>query len=191
MNLDLEKKAIKTLKLFEPPEERSPDGYYVGYSGGKDSEVILALAKLAGVRFHAVHNHTTVDAPETVYHVRRKITDPENRLAVSRPSITMWDLIVKKMMPPTRLIRYCCQELKEHGGAGAVCVMGVRWAESAARRESSDVVKLIGKPADTQKKAKELDVDFRSTDKGGWYSTQKTMRRVGLSNSVTERARLW
>ena len=53
-------KAIMRLKAFEPP-----DGYYVAYSGGKDSDVIRILAQLAGVKHELVHNLTTVDAPET------------------------------------------------------------------------------------------------------------------------------
>lgn len=50
--------AIETLKAFEPAE-----GYVVEYSGGKDSEVILELAKMAGVKFEAAYNATTVDPP--------------------------------------------------------------------------------------------------------------------------------
>jgi phosphoadenosine phosphosulfate reductase len=58
--------AIERMKAFEPPE-----GYYLAYSGGKDSDTILALAKMAGVKFDAHYHLTTVDPPELVYHVRR------------------------------------------------------------------------------------------------------------------------
>lgn len=60
-----EQKAIERLKTFEPA-----DGYYLAYSGGKDSDCIKILAQLAGVKFEAVHNLTTVDAPETVRYVQ-------------------------------------------------------------------------------------------------------------------------
>lgn len=60
-----EKKAIERLKAFEPA-----DGYYLAYSGGKDSDCIKILAQLSGVKFEAVHNLTTVDAPETVRYVQ-------------------------------------------------------------------------------------------------------------------------
>lgn len=68
MNIEKEQRAINYLKTFEPKTEP----YYLCYSGGKDSDVILALAKLAGVNYEGVHNLTTVDAPETVYHVRKQ-----------------------------------------------------------------------------------------------------------------------
>lgn len=67
MNIEKEKTAIQYLQLMDGGEN---DPYYLAYSGGKDSDVILALAKMAGVKFEAVHNLTTVDAPETIYHVR-------------------------------------------------------------------------------------------------------------------------
>ena len=65
--------AIERLRKFEPEAlEMHPDGYYLAYSGGKDSDVILDLAERAGVRFGAHHNLTTVDPPEVIYHIRTK-----------------------------------------------------------------------------------------------------------------------
>lgn len=37
-------------------------------------------------------------------------------------------------MPPTRIVRYCCSELKERGGVDRFVVTGVRWSESVKRR---------------------------------------------------------
>lgn len=107
--IEKEKEAIKYLRIFEPDDPQRP--YYLAYSGGKDSDVILILAKLAGVRFEAVHNLTTVDAPETVYYVRN---NPDVR--IDKPEKSMWRLIEEKLIPPTRVVRYCCLELKERGG---------------------------------------------------------------------------
>lgn len=115
--------AIDRLKMFEPPE-----GYYLAYSGGKDSDTILALAKMSGVKFDAHYHLTTVDPPELVYHVRRH---PE--VVIDRPEMTMWQLIRKNKIPPTRKIRYCCRLLKEQGGSGRVVVTGVRSGESVKR----------------------------------------------------------
>lgn len=115
--------AIDRLKMFEPPE-----GYYLAYSGGKDSDTILALAKMAGVKFDAHYHLTTVDPPELVYHVRRH---PE--VIIDRPVMTMWQLIQKNKIPPTRVIRYCCRLLKEQGGTGRTVVTGVRSGESIKR----------------------------------------------------------
>lgn len=113
------------------------------YSGGKDSDVILDLAKKSSVRFEIVHAHTTADAPETVQHIRSVFKDLENQgiaCHISYPyykgkRTSIWDLIVQKTIPPTRLIRYCCSVLKEENiGKHSVCVSGVRRAESQSRQ---------------------------------------------------------
>lgn len=159
MDIQKEKTAIQYLKLMGGGEN---DPYYLAYSGGKDSDVILALAKMAGVHFDAVHNLTTVDAPETVYHVR---SHPE--IIIERPERTMWQLIVEKMIPPTMINRYCCSELKERGGQCRKVVTGVRWAESQKRRDNAGYIKIIGKPKMTQAKAQELGADYEINKQGG------------------------
>ena len=158
MNIEKEKRAINYLKLFEPKTEP----YYLCYSGGKDSDVILALAKLAGVNYEGVHNLTTVDAPETVYHVRKQ---PDIR--IDTPAKTMWQLIVEKRMPPTRIVRYCCEELKEHGGKFRKKITGVRWAESVNRKNNQGLVTVIGKEKTMRKLAEEAGVDYEENSKGG------------------------
>lgn len=158
MNIEKEKRSIEYLKSFQPESEP----YYLCYSGGKDSDCIRILASLAGVKHDIVHNHTTVDAPETVRYVR---SIPN--IQIEYPDETMWQLIVRKGMPPTRLARYCCSTLKERGGRGRVKITGVRWAESANRKESSDIVKIIGKPATFQKEAFKRGLDYRTTKYGG------------------------
>lgn len=159
MDIEKEKRAIQYLKTFEPQGEP----YYLCYSGGKDSDCIRILAELAGVKHECKHNLTTVDAPETVYYVRETI-GKEN---INTPEMSMWQLIVKKKMPPTRLARYCCEELKERGGKGRVKITGVRWAESESRKENAGVVKVIGKPKTTKRLADENGVDYRETKQGG------------------------
>lgn len=155
---ELEKKSIEILKSFEPETEP----YYLCYSGGKDSDVIRILADLAGVNHDIVHNHTTVDAPETVYYVR---SIPN--IIIDYPDKSMWQLIVDKGMPPTRLMRYCCSELKERGGKGRVKITGVRWAESNNRQSNADVVKIIGKPKTTQKFADDIGADYQVAKQQG------------------------
>ena len=121
--VDKVKVAIDRLQYFEPPE-----GYYLAFSGGKDSQTIYHLAKEAGVKFDAHYNLTTVDPPELVYFIKDNYPD----VIIDKPKLTMWKLIEKKGLP-TRLKRWCCAILKEHGGEGRICVTGVRWAESNAR----------------------------------------------------------
>lgn len=108
------------------------------YSGGKDSQVLVRLAIEAGIPFTAKHSLTTVDAPETVGTVKRTfaaLDDHGIEAVIEKPEYTMWQLIPKKKMPPTRLVRYCCKYLKERGTAqGDFIATGVRRAESARRR---------------------------------------------------------
>lgn len=79
----------------------------------------------------------------------------------------MWQLIVEKKTPPTRLMRYCCEKLKEHGGKGRIKVTGVRWTESKNRLESQGVVSVIGKPKTVQDIADRGSVDYRVNKQGG------------------------
>lgn len=163
MNSEKEAKAIKYLKTFEPD-----DGYYLAYSGGKDSDCIKILAQLANIKFEAVHNLTTVDAPETVRYIK---SQPDVRIDKAyykdgTPK-TMWNLIVNKGIPPTRLVRYCCSEFKERGGKSKLKITGVRRAESVKRAENGGLVKIIGKPKTTQKAAEKMQVDYRVVKQGG------------------------
>jgi phosphoadenosine phosphosulfate reductase len=116
--------AIDRLRAFEPEE-----WYYLAFSGGKDSQCIYHLAVEAGVKFDAHYNITGIDPPELVYFMCRNYPDVNREMY----SVSMFRLIEKKGLP-TRLRRFCCENLKEHGGMGRICVTGVRWAESTARR---------------------------------------------------------
>lgn len=120
--------AIQLLRQHEPPE-----GYYLCFSGGKDSTVVYDLAVKAGVKFDAHHNITTVEPPELM----RFIRDHYPNVIKDHPKLTMAQLIVKNKIPPLRTARYCCRELKEPGGKGRFKVTGVRAEESSkrARRE--------------------------------------------------------
>ena len=121
-------------------------------SGGKDSSVIKELARRSGIPFEIIHNHTTADAPETVWFVRqeaKRFEDLGIKYTINMPMYkgqrtSMWNLIPQKLMPPTRLVRYCCSVLKETGGAGRFIATGVRWAESASRKNSRGIYEKNG-----------------------------------------------
>lgn len=155
---ELEAEAIHYLKAFEPKDER---GYYLCYSGGKDSDTIKILAQLAGVKYEAHHNLTTVDAPETVYYVKS-----QKDVIIDLPEKTMWQLIPENLMPPTRLVRYCCSALKERGGVGQLKITGVRKFESVRRAKNSGLIQIMGKPKDTIKLAAEMSMDVAMSEKG-------------------------
>lgn len=120
--------AIERLWEFCPPE-----GYYLAFSGGKDSVVLKALADMSCVPYDAHFNITTVDPPEVIKFIRKHHPDVERH----RPNESMWQLIVRKRMPPTRRIRFCCEILKERGGMDRVVLTGIRWEESHARKKRS------------------------------------------------------
>lgn len=121
-------------------------------SGGKDSAVIKELARRAGIPFEVMHNHTTADAPETVRFIRseaKRFEDLGIKYTINMPTYkgkrtSMWSLIPQKLMPPTRLVRYCCSVLKETGGAGRFIATGVRWAESASRKNNRGIYEKNG-----------------------------------------------
>lgn len=55
---------------------------------------------------------------------------------------SMFKLIIDKGVPPTRIMRYCCSELKERGGKGEVCLFGIRWAESIRRKNTRNSIEF-------------------------------------------------
>ena len=150
---DLEHIAIERLKAAS---EMSLQHYglplVVTDSGGKDSQVCKILARRAGIPFEIQHNHTTADAPETVrfiYQEARKYEELGISYDINYPTYkgkrtSMWNLIVQKGIPPTRIIRYCCSILKETGGAGRFIATGVRWAESSSRKNNRGIFEKNG-----------------------------------------------
>lgn len=133
---DKVEQAILRLKTFEPPE-----GYYLAFSGGKDSVVVKALADMAGVKYDAHYNVTSVDPPELYYFIRDVHPDVSRDIPHDKDGkrVSMWSLIASNKMPPTRVVRYCCAYLKESTGAGRFVVTGVRRAESFKRSKRGGV----------------------------------------------------
>lgn len=160
--MDKEQKAIERIQMAS---RMSLDSYekplVCTYSGGKDSDVLLELFKRSGVTFEVHHSHTTADAPETVRHIRKKFKELELmgiKTQIEYPKykgkrISMWSLIPIKLMPPTRMIRYCCQVLKETGCKNRFIATGVRWSESNARSERQ-IYEKVGR---TKKDAVRVD----------------------------------
>lgn len=162
-------KAIERIKVFENSAKKHGDGngYYLAFSGGKDSVVTKALMDMAGVAYDAHYRVTSVDPPELVHFIKEKYPDVifEYPRYDDGTRITMWNLIPKKLMPPTRIARYCCAALKEDGGDGRFTVTGVRWAESVNRAKNQGLVTVKDKRS---QKVIGDNPDFQSTDRGGW-----------------------
>lgn len=166
--------AIDRLKAFEPKE-----GYYLAFSGGKDSQCIYHLATMAGVKFDAHYSVTTVDPPELMRFIRDEYPDVEwerhywpddpkyNLPSGKRRQITMWNLIADHTIPPTRQARYCCSALKESGGAGRLVVTGVRWEESARRKALHGIADIQTNSKKLHREAFETNATATKVNKNG------------------------
>lgn len=163
--------SIERIKAFSP---RNGEGYYLAFSGGKDSVVCKRLLDMAGVKYDAHYANTSVDPPELVRFIMEKHPDvlreyqtyPEDykKQNLAGKRVTMWNLIPEKGIPPTRIARYCCEVLKESAGSGRKTITWVRWAESVKRKKNAGAVVIFDKQA-LENASNESD--FRITARGG------------------------
>jgi phosphoadenosine phosphosulfate reductase len=116
--------AIERLKTFEPIE-----GYYLAFSGGKDSCVLKDIAIRAGVKFTCHYSVTAIDPPDLI----RFIKQYHKGTKFERKSPNMLHRMIVKGYP-TRQVRWCCEYLKEKAGSGRTVLTGIRWAESPRRK---------------------------------------------------------
>ncbi len=128
-----------SIRLLQKAEklalELDPEnGFWLAFSGGKDSQCLYHLAKMAGVKFKAHMNLTSIDPPEVIRFVRQNYPDVE----LIKPERSIFDMAKKKHMLPTRTIRWCCDIYKEQGGAGKVTLTGISRAESARRKRRNE-----------------------------------------------------
>lgn len=132
--------SIERIKQIEP----RGGSWYLAFSGGKDSCVIKALCDMAGVKYDAHYRITSVDPPELVRFIKEKHPDVSMDFPRYKDGkvITMWNLIPKQTLPPTRIARYCCKYLKEDGGEGRDTITGVRWAESNRRKTTRSGIEV-------------------------------------------------
>lgn len=129
-SVDLLRKAERLATAYDPA-----NGYYLAFSGGKDSQCLYHVARLAGVKFRAHMNLTSVDPPEVIRFVRCEYPDVE----LVKPRDSIFNIAVKKNILPTMRVRWCCEEYKETAGAGKVTLIGIRRSESARRARRNEV----------------------------------------------------
>ena len=68
MTEGLQKKVDRAIRLLQSiPQDGDIE---VSYSGGKDSDVILELTKMAGIPYRAIYKATTIDPKGTIAHAR-------------------------------------------------------------------------------------------------------------------------
>lgn len=124
MTDELQRKIDRALKLIQQAGRNGIE-VEVAYSGGKDSDVILELTRMAGINYRAIYKNTTIDPPGTITHAK------ENGAEIMQPKLTFFQLVAKNGAP-TRFSRHCCRYLKEYKVLDR-SIMGVRRAESTKR----------------------------------------------------------
>lgn len=117
--------AIDRIKIHQSKDGL---GYYLAFSGGKDSCVIKRLADMAGVKYDAHYSVTTIDPPPVVHFIKTYHAD----VIWDRPDIPLLKRLETKGFP-LRQARWCCDIYKENGGWGRTCLLGLRAAESSKR----------------------------------------------------------
>ena len=130
MTPELQKKVDRAVKLIQSAGKIAAEHgqpLEICYSGGKDSDVILELARMSGINYRAIYKNTTIDPPGTIKHAREKGVE------VMQPAMNFRQVIEKKGMP-NRWRRFCCSVLKEYKVLD-YAVVGVRRGESRARSE--------------------------------------------------------
>lgn len=125
MTEQLQRKVDRAIRLIQ--SSAGNDVVEVSYSGGKDSDVILELAKMADIEYRVIYKNTTIDPPGTIKHCR------DNGVEILQPKITFFKLVEKKGMP-TRRARFCCEKLKEYKVLDKA-IQGIRRSESTARAQ--------------------------------------------------------
>lgn len=136
----LRKKMLHSVELLQKAEKialnyDAENGYYLAFSGGKDSQALFHMAQLAGVKSRGHMNLTSVDPPEVIRFVKKNYPEVE----LIKPSKSIFQIAVEKQILPTKRVRWCCTEYKETAGAGKVTLIGIRKAESSRRSKRNEV----------------------------------------------------
>ena len=126
MRKELEKKIEQSIKLLRSIPTDKGD-IELSYSGGKDSDVILELAKMAGVKVRVIYKNTTIDPSGTIKHCK------DVGAEIVNPETTFLHLLRKKGYP-SRFVRFCCSKLKEYKICD-IAIQGIRKSESIKRKE--------------------------------------------------------
>ena len=137
---DFDIKLQHSIELLQKAEKLAlqydaTDGFYLAFSGGKDSQALYHVAVMGGVKFKAHMNFTSVDPPQVIRFVRNNY--PE--VITHAPRKSIFGLAVERGILPSMRIRWCCADLKEQAGAGKVTLIGIRKQESTRRAKRHEV----------------------------------------------------
>jgi len=104
----------------------------VAFSGGKDSQCCYHLCEEAGIDFHAEYSITRFEPPDLLGFIREHYPKVTFRRAYRR---SLMDDITQKGLP-NRFARWCCEAKHKKTEGFDIVALGIRWEESAARRET-------------------------------------------------------
>lgn len=124
--LNKEETALHLLKELEPPE-----GYYLAFSGGKDSCAVKHLLQRAGVKFDSHYCVSPIDPPQIYKFIRQYHPD----VIWDYYAKNFWQTVLTRGLPGMHK-RWCCKIIKEAGGNGRTVVTGLRRSESSKRRST-------------------------------------------------------
>lgn len=136
----LRRKMLYSIELLRKAEKIAmnydkDDGFFLAFSGGKDSQALYHIAELGGVKFKAHMNLTSVDPPEVIRFVKKCYPDVE----LVKPKESIYSIAIRRKILPTMRVRWCCAEFKESAGAGKVTLIGIRREESSRRAKRNEV----------------------------------------------------
>ena len=152
--IDKVARSIERIKHFEPPE-----GYYLAFSGGKDSIVLHRLAEMAGVKFEAHYSYSGLDPIDVVKFIKKEYPC----VAFEYPRKSYGKIFIEKCLAPTSRIRWCCSLLKENAGAGRHVLLGLRKEESRSRAN-----RQVASPCDKGKWLVSPILDWTTSDIWGF-----------------------
>lgn len=152
----LDEKIAEAIRLIKDGEKLAIaldpiNGYHVAFSGGKDSQVVYELVKMAGVKHKAIYNVTGIDSPATIRFMRQYY--PE--VYFSHPKENFFRLVEKKGLP-TIMRRHCCERIKEGSDSNCVVLTGVRAEESRKRGKYANVM-IMSRRKENKGKQKTLE----------------------------------
>ena len=185
LSQSLQRKLLYSVELLRKAEKLalaydSENGFFLAFSGGKDSQCLYHVAKLAGVKFKAHMNLTSVDPPEVIHFVKSQYSDVE----LIKPKKSIFQAAIDMGILPTKRVRWCCKEFKESAGAGKVTLIGIRHAESS-RRAARQEVEISEKKYSGDLEGLEVYRKARNAQKRG--RKPKNNREVTIVNADGER----
>lgn len=140
LSAGLQKKIVHSVELLRKAEKiallyNKNDGFWLAFSGGKDSQCLYHVAKLAGVKFKAHMSLTSIDPPDVIRFVRTQYPSVD----MMKPFVSIYQRAIQKRIVPTKRVRWCCADFKETAGAGNVTLIGIRASESSRRARRHEV----------------------------------------------------